>query len=119
MVAAMGQLPAPSQVAAVVATESVHDAVRHEVSFGAKPAQLARSRPSHARDAHGAAGSVAHAARPARGAPFAATHLPTLPGTEHASHCPAHAPSQHTPSTQSALSHSAFVAQATPSVFRH
>jgi hypothetical protein len=44
--------------------------------------------------------SVAHAARGAVGFPLIALQTPTLPCTLQASHCPLHALSQHTPSTQ-------------------
>jgi hypothetical protein len=39
-----------------------------------------------------------HAVRVPRGAPLTAMHVPTLPATLHASHCPVHSVSQHTPS---------------------
>jgi hypothetical protein len=46
-----------------------------------------------------------HAGRPARGAPELATHVPALPASSHASHCPEHAVSQHSPPTQKPLAH--------------
>jgi len=39
------------------------------------------------------------------GAPVTGVHEPSTPETLHASHCPLHAPSQHTPSTQCPLVH--------------
>jgi hypothetical protein len=41
-----------------------------------------------------------HAVRGATGAPVTAEHVPTRPVSPQASHCPLHAVSQHTPSTQ-------------------
>jgi hypothetical protein len=47
--------------------------------------------------------SVVHAARGAIGGPLTGLQMPTLPETLHASHCPLHALSQHTPSLQKPL----------------
>lgn len=41
-------------------------------------------------------------------------HVPTLPGTSHASHCPPHARSQQKPSTQLLEAHCAGTAHAAP-----
>lgn len=59
-------------------------------------------------------GSPAHGVRLPRGAPTAGTHLPSVPDSAHASHCPVHADSQQTPSTQKPLSHSRPSVQAAP-----
>jgi hypothetical protein len=40
--------------------------------------------------------------------------VPTFPATSHAAHCAPHPLSQHTPSTQNPVPHSALVAHATP-----
>ncbi len=55
-----------------------------------------------------------HADRVPWGDPMTALHLPTEPLTSHAWHCPAHAVSQHTPSTQLPEPHSALVPHAVP-----
>jgi hypothetical protein len=52
-----------------------------------------------------------HAERAPCGMPSTAVHLPTLPPTSQAWHCPPHALSQHTPSTQLPEPHSALDAQ--------
>jgi hypothetical protein len=59
----------------------------------------------------------AHAARVPRGVPLTATHLPSEPASAHAWHCPLHAPSQHTPSTQLPFVHSAAVTHCVPFAF--
>jgi len=50
--------------------------------------------------------SVAQAARVPCGVPVVGEHVPTLPATLQASHCPPHARSQQNPSTQFADAHS-------------
>jgi hypothetical protein len=45
------------------------------------------------------------AARPVRGAPLTATHVPLLVVSAHASHAPAQAALQQTPSAQKPLTH--------------
>jgi hypothetical protein len=55
-------------------------------------------KPAHAPD-------PAHAGRPWRGAPETPVHVPSLVAWSHASHWPAHAVSQHRPSTQWVLAH--------------
>jgi hypothetical protein len=54
-------------------------------------------------------GVAAHAVRLPCGAPRTGLHFPTFPGTSHAAHCPLHALSQHTESTQNPLAHSELV----------
>ncbi len=44
-------------------------------------------------------------------------HVPSLPGTLHASHWPVHAAEQHTPSTQMLDEHSPAVLQCAPGFF--
>lgn len=62
----------------------------------------------------------AHAVRSADAVcagPITATHVPTLPTTSQAWHCPLHAELQQTPSTQLLLAHSLPAAHAVPLVF--
>ena len=61
--------------------------------------------------------SLAQAGFPLRGAPETGAHVPTEPGTSHASHCPLHARSQQTPSVQAPLPHWPAAVQATPGAF--
>jgi hypothetical protein len=56
----------------------------------------------------------AHATRGGRGAPITVLHVPTLPASAQAWHCPPHGESQQTPSTQKPLVHWFACAQALP-----
>jgi hypothetical protein len=92
-----GQAPAPSQVAASTATPLLHDGLRQVVPLpgyaqaaGCVPSQA----PPHTEP------SETQGARPVRGAPATALHVPALPDSAQASHWPVHAVSQQTPSTQ-------------------
>jgi hypothetical protein len=58
-----------------------------------------------------------HAARGATGAPVTGEQVPTCPVRLHAWHCPVHAPSQHTPSTQLPEPHSALDEHVVPRSF--
>ena len=58
--------------------------------------------------------SLAQAARAPWGAPFVAVHVPTLPATSHAWHCPPQATLQHTPSTHCPVPHWFAALQAPP-----
>jgi hypothetical protein len=72
---------------------------------------LVRSSPPHCAPEQTFEGSLAHAARPPCGAPTTGRQRPERPVAastmSHASHCPVHAVSQHTPSTQWPEPHSA------------
>ena len=94
-----GHAPAPLQEAPSVATPPPHDASRHEVGSPGY-AQAFRAPPSHAPPHDDP--SVAQAARPPRGAP---TTGEQTPAPLQASHCPLHAVSQQTPSTQWPVPH--------------
>jgi hypothetical protein len=48
--------------------------------------------------------------------PATGVHVPALPDTSHASHCPVHALLQHTPSTQKWLAQAEFVPQDCPAL---
>jgi hypothetical protein len=108
--------PLPSQNAAPVEVPPTHAAGVHTVEAEGyvqalvTPSQL----PAHVP-------VPAHAARPPLGAPLINLHVPTLETSLHDSHCPVHARSQHTPSTQKspaaqapAEKHSAPLAIASP-----
>jgi hypothetical protein len=56
--------------------------------------------------------SDAHACLPPFGSPVVALQVPTWPTSAHDAHCPVHALSQHTPSTQKPLPHCASALQA-------
>jgi hypothetical protein len=58
--------------------------------------------------------SSTHAGRAPAGAPLVGVHVPTEPGTLHASHWPEQATSQQTPSTQYPLAHWPLAAQRAP-----
>jgi hypothetical protein len=58
-----------------------------------------------------------HAVRLPWGAPLTAKQVPTLFVTSHASHCPLHATSQQTPSTQYPLVHSSEAPHVIPIAF--
>src|SRR3954469_9393419 len=101
-VSAAGHSPFPSQPPAAVATEFVQLPVRQDWLLPGN-VQALRFAPSQA-PPHGAA--PVQAVRPARGAPTTATHAPFLSASPQDSHCPAHALSQQTPSTQKPLGQS-------------
>ena len=100
-VCAAGQLPAPSQPAASVATPPEHDGERQLVADPGK-AHCVGLLPSHA-PAH--APAPPHAGRLPTGAPVTFEQLPIAPARLHAWHWPLHALLQHTPSTQLLLWH--------------
>jgi len=80
---------------------TVHESAPHDVVAPfAKPAHLSRTAPSHLVFAQSVALRVSHAERAPCGVPVAGVHVPSLPVMSHASHCPSHALSQQTPSTQ-------------------
>jgi hypothetical protein len=58
--------------------------------------------------------SEAHGARPACGAPVTGVQVPAAPATSQASHWPAQAALQHTPSAQKPLAHWFAAAHAVP-----
>jgi hypothetical protein len=70
---------------------------------------VVRELPSHC-PSH-AVPSAAQAVRAPRGAPVTGLQVPTLVLSLHASHCPLHAASQHTASTQNPDAHTASRAQ--------
>jgi hypothetical protein len=98
-----GHVPVPLHEAASVITPSVQDTARH---WTAAPgyAHAAGSLPSQVPPQ--AVPSEAQAWRDPCGAPTTVVHVPALPATSHAWHCPAHAELQHTPSLQKPLAHS-------------
>ncbi len=103
-----GHVPFPLQLAASVATPAVHDAALQATSVPTKPEHVVTVCPSQIPSPHGSATVPAgHDGRPPRGAPTTGVHLPSAPGTSHASHCPWQMRSQHTPSVQKPLEHSA------------
>jgi hypothetical protein len=61
--------------------------------------------------------SLEHACRDPWGPPTIGRHVPSLPGTSQASHCPVQACVQQTPSTQLPERHSAAVLQVAPFSF--
>ena len=61
--------------------------------------------------------SVVHLGRAPTGAPALAEHVPSEPGRLHCSHCPAHGPSQQTPSTHGPDAHSLLDAHDAPLTF--
>jgi hypothetical protein len=89
--------PDPSHPAALVATPLVQEGALHVVLA---PGYAHAVRPLPSQLPPHVVPLPAHAARVPTGAPVAAPHVPIDPATLHASHCPAHAPSQQTPSTQ-------------------
>src|SRR5690606_22699667 len=58
--------------------------------------------------------SLAQAGRSPTGAPTVAVHVPSEPGASQRAHCPSHADSQQTPSTQRRLSQASSYEQAVP-----
>ena len=105
-----GHAPFPSQPAATVATALAQLPARQDWLLPGN-VQALRFAPSQV-PAHGAA--PAHAVRPARGAPVTARQIPFLLASAQDSHCPAHAVSQQTPSTQKPLGQSPALLQALP-----
>jgi len=94
-----GQEPAPSQLAATVATPAAQLAPRHcAVGY----AQAAAFVPLHDPPQKPL---PEHAVRTPCGAPLTVTHWPTLPATSQAWHCPLQAWLQQTPSAQLPLVH--------------
>src|SRR5687767_7326724 len=94
--------PCPLHVASPVKALTSQTAAPHTVEeLLANAAQLVvwSTTPSHVRARHGSPPPVSHCARAPWGAPWTGLHEPTLPTTSHASHWPAQARSQHTPST--------------------
>ena len=114
-VSGVGQLPLPSQAAASVATPFAQLACTHVTDEPTNPVHDVRVLPSHCAALHGlSAEPFGHAARVPCGAPATGVHVPSLPSTSHASHCPVHAPLQQTPSTQKPLTHAPFEPHAWP-----
>jgi hypothetical protein len=109
------QLPAPSQVGAEVVMPFTQVGAPHVVA-AAGNAQVVRFEPSHD---PWQAPVPAHAARPVRGPPVTATQIPLLLGSPHDSHCPVHALSQQTPSTQCTLEQSPFALHGCPCLTLH
>jgi hypothetical protein len=105
-----GQLPAPSQLAASVATPLVQEAPRHCDTGNVHAVTVTPSHEPPHDDP-----SLAHAARTPCGAPTTGEQVPTLPATSQAWHWPSHATSQQTPSTHSPLPHWLAPEQAAPS----
>ena len=108
------QAPRPSQVATGVSVPIEHEGMPHIVwSLGKVHAArfIPSQVPAHTPD-------PPHARRPAWGAPVTGEHVPSEPGTSHASHCPLQAVLQHTPSTQLPDAHWALVVQPMPAGMR-
>jgi hypothetical protein len=108
-----GHTPEPSQVALTMATPESHEPGRHSPVVGYPQASrvVPSQRPPQMLP------SEEQGMRPPRGgvSAGAAEHVPTLPETSQASHCPPQAASQHTPSVQNPLAQSDAVEQAIPS----
>jgi hypothetical protein len=83
-VAPVSQVPVPLHFLAAVSVAPLHDSTPQVGSLLAVP----------------------HAERPPTGAPVTGEHVPLVPVRLHASHCPAHAVLQQTPSTQLPLAQS-------------
>jgi hypothetical protein len=93
------QLPEPSHALTCFSVPELHVAAPHEVLPPGK-LHFAVSIPLHV-EAHAASpDDEGHARRVPCGGPTTGEHVPTLPATLHAWHCPVHVVSQHTPSTQ-------------------
>jgi hypothetical protein len=90
----------------------LHTGAPHGVPLGASvfPLHVVTVMPSHVGAAHVA--PPEHGAREPWGAPWMATQLPGALALSHASHSPAHAALQQTPSTHVPLAHCAALAQA-------
>jgi hypothetical protein len=85
----------------------VHASLPHDVvATLTQPPHAVRVEPSHLVFAQSFASSMSHAGRTPWGLPVAGVHVPSLPFTSQASHCPSQARSQHTPSTQWPEAHS-------------
>jgi hypothetical protein len=97
-----GQRPVPSQKACAVETPALQAAVRHSIETPGY-AQASRREPSQAPAQ--LVPSLLQAGRPPRGSPRTAVQVPALPATLQASHWPAQALLQQTPSTQLPLAH--------------
>lgn len=107
------QLPAPSQYAAGLAMPPAPSqlGVAQVVELPGGVPHVSRSAPLHWA---WQSPVPEHAVRPPCGLPTTGRHLPTLPLTSQASHCPSHLASQHVPSTQKPLPHSVVVVQVAP-----
>jgi hypothetical protein len=93
-----GHVPMPSQLATMVAVPPAQLAARHSTPC---PGYTQESRLVPSQNPPHALPSVTHGVRAPRGEPLGTgLHLPSLPPTSQASHCPAHRASQHTPSAQ-------------------
>ncbi len=89
-----GQLPAPSQDAANVATLALQAGARHDpVGYAQEVALEPSHTPPHPLP------SEAQACRDPRGAPTTLVHVPAAPETSQASHCPLQLELQQKPST--------------------
>jgi hypothetical protein len=112
VVAAEGQVPVPLQEPAGTAVPAAQLAARHWVEAPGYPqaeALLPSQEPPQAEP------SVAQAGRIPCGAPaVTVVQAPTLPGTSQASHWPAQAAVQQTPSAQTPPAHSPAPPQAVP-----
>jgi hypothetical protein len=97
--ACVAHAPLPSHVDRGTCVADAHDSFTHSVSLPGNPLHAARVWPSQTAFAHASAPD-AHASRLPWGAPFTGVHVPFASTRSHASHCPLHAPSQQTPSTQ-------------------
>jgi hypothetical protein len=111
-----GHAPLPSHVDISVSVPLVHFGAPHDVFVGAL-LQTVVSTPLQLRPHVGSVGVELHAPWLARGCPTTGTHVPAFPGSPHASHLPAHAVAQQTPSMQKPDAHSVAFAHAAPGVF--
>jgi len=109
--------PLPSQVETSVSMPPAQLATPHATVVNALwHAKL--SVPLHESPHVRSVGVVLHAGWPVFGCPTIAEHVPSLPGTLHASHGAVQVPLQQNPSTQWPDPHSASTAHATPLSFR-
>jgi hypothetical protein len=100
------QLPLPSHTPTSVPIPSVQLAASHVIVAPAYPSHAVAVMPSHSAASHGlSALPIAHAAREPTGLPTTGVHVPAVPNTLHASHCPLQSELQQTPSAQRPSSH--------------
>jgi hypothetical protein len=101
LVVGIAHAPAPSQVEGPVKLLPAHAAGAQIVSLPCTYfAHFVASEPSQLVALQASAPPSSHAERLPCGAPPIGVHVPNFVGASHASHCPAHAVSQQTPSTQ-------------------
>ncbi len=109
--------PTPSQELTCVSTPPLQPSALHLVTAAGGKTQSARLLPSQCRPQSPPTTPPLQTALGARGAPTTATHVPALPVSLQASHCPAQGLSQQTESTQLSEAHSLALVHAAPFAF--